>query len=347
MRLRRRQFFLSGAVLAATAKTSLAEGDTPSRPALLKPRRLRPGDTVGLVDPATATFLREDIRIVEEAMAGLGLKTKRGRNLLARRGYFAGSDAERAADVNAFFADRDVSGIVCVRGGWGCARLLPHLDFDAIRANPKVLAGYSDITALHTAIPARTGLVTFHAPVGISPWIPFSTAFFKRVVFDGEAVTMANPTDKGDALAQATDRVQTITPGIARGRLLGGNLTVLSALMGSPYLPSFDGAILFLEDVDENLYRIDRMLTTLRLAGVLSKIRGFVFGKCTECKPGEGYGSLTLEEILDDHVKPLGVPAWQGAMIGHIDKQFTVPIGVEAEIDADKGTIRLLEPAVA
>lgn len=265
---------------------------------------------------------------------------------MRRYGYLAGRDEERASDVNDMFADSEVKAVWPVRGGWGCARILPHLDYAAIRRTPKVLLGYSDVTALHAAIHSRTGLVTFHGPNGMSAWPAFTVEHLKRVLMDGEAALLENPKDAGDYLVPVEDRVQTITPGIARGPLLGGNLTVLSALMGSPYLPDFEGAILFLEDVEEELYRVDRMLTQLKLAGVLAKLAGVVFGKCTECKPGERYGSLTLEEVLADHVKPLGVPAWQGAMIGHVEKQWTLPIGAEVEIDAGQATLRLLAPAV-
>jgi muramoyltetrapeptide carboxypeptidase len=134
---------------------------------------------------------------------------------------------------------------------------------------------------------------------------------------------------------------------VARGRLLGGNLTVLTAIIGSPYLPAWDDCILFVEDVDEEPYRVDRMFTQLALSGILGKARAVIFGTCSECEPGEGYGSLTLTDVLNDHVKPLGVPAWQGAMIGHIPRQFTLPVGLEVEVDATAGTIRMLEPAVA
>jgi muramoyltetrapeptide carboxypeptidase len=151
-----------------------------------------------------------------------------------------------------------------------------------------------------------------------------------------------------NTLAQTEFRVQTITPGKARGRLLGGNLTVLTAIMGSPYLPDFQDAILFCEDTGEDYYRIDRMVTQLKLAGVLGKIKGFVFGGCSECGPGDGnFGALTLEEIFNDHIKPLGVPAWQGAMIGHSQPQWTLPEGAQVEIDATAGTITLLESAVS
>jgi muramoyltetrapeptide carboxypeptidase len=167
------------------------------------------------------------------------------------------------------------------------------------------------------------------------------------VLFEGEAAALENPVERREGLVQAEDRIQVVTPGRARGRLLGGNLTVLSAILGSPYVPAMDGAILFLEDTGEQIYRLDRMFTHLALAGVLRRLAGLVFGRCTDCGPGEGYGALTLYEVLADHVKPLGIPAFRGAMIGHIDRQFTVPVGLPAEIDAERGTIRLLEPAVA
>jgi muramoyltetrapeptide carboxypeptidase len=269
-----------------------------------------------------------------------------GEHLLSRYGYLAGRDEERAADVNAMFDDSSIDALLAVRGGWGCSRLLPLLDYKTIARNPKVVVGYSDITALLLAVYARTGLVTFHGPDGISTWNEFSVAHFRRVLFDGEAITMENPAVTGEQLAQRNDRVETITGGMAEGPLLGGNLSVLAGMVGSPYLPEWDGAILFLEDVGEDIYRVDRMLTQLKLAGILEKIAGFVFGKCTDCGPGVGYGSLTLPEVFADHIAPLGIPSWYGAMIGHIKDKFTVPLGVRAEIDADRGTIRLLESAV-
>lgn len=345
MREATRREFLG--VAGAGALSARALTAAPAGPPLLKPPRLVPGDTVGLIDPASATFLRQDVEIVTETLAAMGFSAKRGAHLMDRYGYLAGRDADRASDVNALFADRAVKAVLAVRGGWGSARLLPHLDFETIRRNPKVLLGYSDLTALLNAVHARTGLVTFHGPVGVSTWTAFSVEHARRVLVDGEALAMANPVEVKDTLVPVEDRVQTITPGVARGRLLGGNLTVLSALVGTPYLPDFQGAILFLEDVREQIYRIDRMLTQLALSGILARVRGVVIGKCTRCDPGEGYGSLTLEEVFDDHIKPLGVPAWHGAMIGHIDRQFTLPLGVEAEIDAARGTIRLLESAVA
>ncbi len=302
---------------------------------------------MGLINPAGVVWEPVNVEIVAESLAALGFKTRRGANLLARRGYFAGTDEQRAADLNAMFADPEVRAIHCVRGGWGSARLLPLLDWKMIARNPKILLGYSDITTLLLALHAKTGLVTFHGPVGASQWNPFNVGYIKRVLQDGEAVTFENLKEiDEDDLTVIENRVQTLRPGTARGRLLGGNLTVLSSLVGSGYLPDWDGCILFLEDVEEAPYRIDRMLTQLRLAGILEKARAVIWGTCADCRPGQGFGSLTVTEVLDDHIRPLGVPAWSGAMIGHVERQFTLPIGAEVEADATAGTLRMLAAAV-
>ncbi len=341
-----RRTFLVTATLAAWQDSWPRGRSIGTTPELIKPKRLEVGDTVALVSPASATAHRMDIEIVKESLEALGFVVKLSEHLMDRYGYLAGEDLERAADVNTQFADSQVSGIVAVRGGWGCARILPFLDFETIRRNPKVLIGYSDITALLLPIYARTGLVTFHGPRGLGPWHPFTVDYFKRVLMDGEPVVMSNPKEIGNNLTQVTDRVQMIFPGTAQGALIGGNLTVLSAIVGSSHLPRCEGAILFLEDTGEDIYRIDRMLTQLKLAGILEQLSGFVFGKCTECGPGQGYGSLTMEQLFDDHIRPLGIPSWHGAMIGHIPRQFVLPEGIPAEIVAEQGTIRLLEPAV-
>lgn len=354
MRTTRREFVSGVAAASAVAAASGVAAGAAARPApaaparpVVKPPPLRPGDTVGIVAPATATFDGVDIDIAEDTMRAIGLTPRLGAHVLKRHGYLAGTDEQRAADVNAMFKDPSVRGIVALRGGWGCSRVLPYLDYDAIAANPKVLTGYSDITALLAGIHAKTGLVTFHGPVGVSRWTEYALDATRRILFDGQAVLHANLREvKPDELVQRDLRVRTITPGRATGRLIGGNLTVLTAILGSPYMPDCSGAILFLEDTDEEPYRIDRMMTQLKLAGVLAQVRAVVFGQCTDCEPRKGtYGSLTLEEILVDHVKPLGIPAWHGAMIGHIARQFTLPLGIEAEVDAQAGTIRMIEAA--
>ena len=348
----RRHFLAAVGLLPAGTFASLAHGSFFQQGAernslpLTKPPRLRQGDAVALVNPAGANALRSQLEVAEESLAALGLRPRLGQHVFERYGYLAGSDRQRADDLMAQFADPEIKAIVAMRGGWGCARILPLLDFEVIRRNPKILCGYSDLTALLLGIHARTGLVTFHGPMGIGPWRRFTVDAFRRILFEGEAAVFRNPSEKGDNLTQVGSRVRTITPGTARGPLVGGNLSVFSAVVGSRFLPETDGAILFLEDVGEEIYRIDRMLTQLRLAGLLDRLKGFVFGACTDCLPGRGYGSLTLEQVFADHIRPLGIPAWQGAMIGHIPRQITLPIGVPAEVVASSGEIRLLEPAV-
>ncbi len=346
MNISRRQILQMLGVGLIASRVSTANASILKPGSTLKPPRLKAGDTVGLVNPAGATFHAEDVAVAAETVAALGLKMKTGEHLLDRYGYLAGSDKARAKDINDMFADRDVTAILTLRGGWGCNRILDLLDYNLISQNPKILMGYSDITSLLLALNARTGLVTFHGPVGVSTWNKYSTQFVKKLLFNAEAFSMENPREIGDNLVQVKDRVLTINGGKAKGKLLGGNLSVLTAMVGSEFLPDFKDNILFLEEVGEDIYRVDRMLTQLKLAGILSRISGFVFGKCSDCGPGKGYGSLTLEEVFDDHIKPLEIPAWYGSMIGHIEKKFTIPLGIDAEIDADTGRITLLEPAV-
>ncbi|GAB4041023.1 S66 peptidase family protein [Spirosoma jeollabukense] len=317
-------------------------------PTLIKPAKLRPGDTIGLFCPAAPAYSQETVKITQESLQALGFQTKLGPHIYDRYGYLAGRDADRVSDLHAFFTDQSVKAVMAIHGGWGCARLLPLLDYDLIQRNPKVLIGYSDITALLLAIYAKTGLVTIHGPVGSATFNTYTVDWLKRVLMEGETVTMRNPTDKGDNLTQTQDRITTIRPGLARGRLVGGNLTVLSHLIGSPYLPDWKNTILFLEDTHEDIYRMDRMFTQLKLAGILNQIAGFIFGRCTDCGPGNGsYGSLTLDDVLTEYIIPLDKPAYSGAMIGHISNKFTVPLGIDTEIDATAGTIRLLESAVS
>jgi muramoyltetrapeptide carboxypeptidase len=342
-----RRHFLGAATLAAAGAALPLAGMGNAHAAVrgrLLPVPLNKGDTVGLVSPSSATDDSFNLQLAREAMEALGFAVKTGAHYADRYGHLAGTDAGRAADLNAMFADKAVKAIVCVRGGSGAARLLPLLDYAMIRRNPKALLGYSDITALHCALNAKTGLVTFHGPIGSGSWNAFNVDQFNRLFLQRELMQYRNKVEAGDELVPRKNRTLTIAGGTARGELIGGNLAVLTALAGSPYLPSFDGKILFLEDVGEAPYRVDRMLTTLKLMGALDRIAGFIFGECTDCDPGDGYGSLTLEQILDDHIKPLKIPAYRGAMIGHIREQFIVPVGAPVEMDADAGTFRMLEP---
>ncbi|MDJ0555711.1 MAG: LD-carboxypeptidase [Microcoleaceae cyanobacterium MO_207.B10] len=330
----RRNFlkFLGLSLLA----TQLSSGSNRSPQPILKPPRLKVGDTVAVVSPASMIF-KHELKYINLVLGQQKLKVKVGTHVLDRYGYLAGKDRDRAADINAMFADDEIKALVATTGGWGSSRILPLLDYDLIRKNPKIIIGYSDITALLLAIYARSGVVTFHGLFGTSTWNKFSVSYLKSILFEGKAMTLQPP----------PNIVETITSGKARGRLVGGNLSVLTAMVGSNFLPDWRGKILFVEDIREDVYRIDRMLIHLSLAGILQQLEGFIFARCTRCvDEDDDFPTLTLWQVLLDHIQPLGIPAWYGTAIGHIRDKFTVPLGVEVEIDASRGTIKMLESAV-
>lgn len=307
--------------------------------------RLKAGDTVGLIAPASSDDDPLHLENALNTVRGMGLVPRPGRHVSDRHGYLSGTDRDRAADINAMFADDDIRAIFTIRGGWGGARLLPLIDWDVVRSHPKLLIGLSDTTALHLAFAAKAGFPTIHAPNVANRWEAISWRSFWEMAFAGQT-----PLFGGAAGQDQTGerwRTTTIRPGKARGRLLGGNLTVLSTLMGTPWLPDFDGAILFLEDVGEAEYRIDRMVTQLALAGVLGKVAGVIFGQCARCTSNyPGYAGFTVPQILDQHLSSLDVPVFSGANIGHVSNQLSLPVGARVEMDADAGTIRLLQPIV-
>ncbi|MEX0342331.1 MAG: LD-carboxypeptidase [Erythrobacter sp.] len=309
-----------------------------------KPPRLRQGDTVGLVAPASAVTLPHELDRALHWIRGMGLEPKVGSNVGERDGYLAGPDSARAADLNAMFADPEVRAIFTVRGGWGGARILPLLDWATIRANPKLLIGYSDTTALHCAIAARGGFSTLHAPNAASRWEAVSWESLWHIAFAG-----TTPVLGGEEVERASGRAaRTLVPGMARGRLLGGNLTILSTLMGTGWLPSHDGAILFLEDINEEPYRVDRMLQQLQLAGVFERVAGVVYGQCTRCNSRDpDYAGFTIDDVIDRHLAGLGKPVITGFNTGHVTNQLTLPVNAPVEIDAASRTLRMLEPAVA
>ncbi len=347
---------VAGLSMAAVSEAA-AQGRRPpqgrARPATAaaaawrRPPRLRPGDTVGLVEPAGLTADPVTFELAEASLTAMGLKVRTAANRLARFGYLAGTDAERAAAVNGLWRDPEVRAIFALRGGWGCARILPLLDWEAIRAYPKLLIGFSDITALHLALAARAQMHSIHGPNAADSWSRLSWDSLRALAFEGATPVLANPQLPEDRLVPARGRTRSIRPGRARGRLLGGNLTVLAHLMGTPWLPDFTGAILFLEDVDEGEYRIDRMLTQLALAGIFDRVAGVVFGTCSNCRGGMSYGNFTLTEVLDQQFGRLAVPVLSGLQFGHVAEQLSLPVGAMAELDADAGTLAILEPAVA
>lgn len=340
--MRRRHFIrnLSLAALASTVATQRLHAEKKSAlvhdPDIIRPPRLKKGDLIALTAPAGAIFETDSIQKATTALEAAGFKVKQGDTLTQRYGYLAGQDSFRATELNNLFADKEVKGIVAMRGGWGCARLLRLLDFNSIGANPKVFSGFSDITTLLMAIFQQTKMITFHGPVGNSSWGDFTMNNFLRVVQDGEALRMSQPFEPTDILVS----------GDVTGTLLGGNLTVLTSLIGSGYLPDYDGAILFLEETEEEPYSIDRMLTQLDLNGTLAKVGGVVFGNCTKCVAEEPEKSFTLDEVFAQKFGQLSKPVIKGFSIGHIRDKFTIPVGGEATLTAADFSLTLNHPCV-
>jgi muramoyltetrapeptide carboxypeptidase len=338
----RRNFIKTTGLITATALFSPSDAlaglpvETLSK---IKPQALKAGDTVAISSPAGAVWDENQIETFSTILKNFGFRVVIGKTLKEKFGYFAGSDELRAAELNELFANKTIKAIFCMKGGWGCARILNKLDYKIIKENPKVLIGFSDITALLLAITAKTGLITFHGPVGNSGWNEFTKNVFTNVVMTKKQFSFPeNPIGE--------DKIYTIHPGKVRGELVGGNLTVLSSLIGSEYLPNWKNKILFLEEAKEEPYSIDRMLTQLKLSGVLDSISGFVFGKCAKCLAEEPLKAFTFHEVILQHIQPLKIPAYYGAMIGHIENKLTIPLGISAMMDADKGILSLEESSV-
>jgi muramoyltetrapeptide carboxypeptidase len=313
-------------------------------PHLIKPPRLQAGQTIGLISPSgTVQSSRTGPETVETARARLaeqGFRTVLARHALDARGYLAGTDADRAADLHAMFRDPQVHGVLCIRGGYGAMRLLERLDYDLIHRHHKVFIGYSDVTALHLAFHRRIGLVTFHGPMAaaLAQPEPHDLTHLLRAVTRPEAYgPLANPA--------GGPMIETLVPGVAEGVLIGGNLALVTSLLGTPYQPAFEGALVFLEDIIDHTYRLDRKLLQLRLAGALDQAAGIVIGECRlRAEPSEP--ALTVREILHDLIAPLGKPAIYGLACGHGNYHLTLPLGVRARLDATQGVLSIEEAAV-
>lgn len=315
---------------------------------LIRPRRLLPGDTLGLVAPASAPPKPGNIDRSVAALENLGFKVRLPPNVRRRWGFLAGSDRERAADLMRMFTDRRVEGIICVRGGYGAARLLARLDYAAIRANPKVFVGYSDITSLHCALLVKSRLVTFHGPMPNSDFVQrslprFTVNSFLRIL--GEPVAYG-----GISQGYRPRTVKTLRRGVARGPLVGGNLTLLCSTIGTPWQPPFRGGILFFEDLSEEPYRFDRMLTYLLNCGLLQQVAGIAIGLNHDCEDPKAKRSKeyrqTLEDVFRERLLPLRIPIVAGLPFGHVPHNATLPVGLRATLDANRGELILTEPAV-
>lgn len=343
----RRRHFLHTSLAAASAAMlpplTMATATTP--PAPLLARRLKAGMKIGVVAPASTAFDQQVVRFGLEVIESLGFEVEPGKNLFQRRGYLAGADSDRATDLNAMFERPDIDAIFCLRGGYGAMRTLPMLNFEAIRANPKVLLGYSDITVLLNAIYKLTGLVTFHGPMAVESYTDYTYESFHALLLNNTPnLSLGQPPlfESAPGRVERENRLQSIVPGTAQGHLVGGNLTLVAATMGTAYEPFFDEGILVLEDVDESPLRIDRMLTHLKLAGVFDRVRGVALGKFTNAEISGP--SLSLETIFNDLLQRYDIPVLSGLMIGHTKDQATLPIGGQAILDADKQTLTTAGP---
>jgi muramoyltetrapeptide carboxypeptidase len=316
---------------------------------LVRPPMLKPGDVAGLITPATYVSDPDRLALAVRTVKYFGLEPRFGRNVRRRNGYLGGTVEERLDDLHSMFRDPDVRAVFAIRGGYGSTQLLDRIDYGLIRSNPKVFVGYSDITALHLAIHKFAGLVTFHGPILLSEFTDYTQKCFRKALFEAAPIgPVTNPPD-ANALRPAHP-LRTIRQGKVSGRLIGGNLTLASMLMGTPFEFDTKGRLLFLEDVDEQPYAIDRLLTQMRLAGKLQSAAGIVFGECSGCGPREFQPSfdstLSLGEVLDAILGGLNVPVLSGLTIGHTGDQLTLPLGVMSSLDADKGELVIEEAGV-
>ena len=295
-----------------------------------RPPLLSEGARVALVAPAGPLRDEADLDRAIDNVRSFGWEPIVGDNARARDGYFAGDDTRRAADLNRALSDDTIDAVWCLRGGYGTMRILDAIDFDAIARRPKPVIGYSDITALHAALAVRCDMVSYHGPTARAPLSAFSRASLACALIHG-----------GDSCGEATS-ARVLRGGSTQGVLGGGNLALLSALAGTPFAPRLANAILVLEDVDEAVYRVDRMLRQLLMAGLLDGVRGIVFGECSNCPEAADDGARRLDDVIGEIAEALGVPAVAGVPVGHVDDQWTLPLGAPAALDADRRTLSVL-----
>ncbi len=316
---------------------------TMSLPSILKPRRLKKGDLIGIVSPASPAADPSRVDKGVSYLERLGYNVTVGAHVGSVHGYLAGTDEERLTDLHQFFGDRRVKAIIAVRGGYGSPRLLSRLNYSLIARNPKILAGFSDITALQLALWKKCRLVTFHGPMAgvemANTMDPFTEEIFWHLVTSTRKIgQLVFPDDVHPA---------SLYPGESSGRLLGGNLSLVVSLLGTPYFPDARDAVVFFEETGEEPYRIDRMTTQLRLGGVLTKCRAILSGQFTDCLPKDPTKpSLRVEDILDETARVIRRPFLSNLPFGHVPQKMTLPVGLRVTIDAENRTLAYLEAAV-
>lgn len=310
---------------------------------ILKPPRLRKGDTIGLVSPASPPSSGEKIEKGVRYLEHLGYRVEVGKHVLDQNGYLAGSDEDRAADFNAMIRAKTVKAVFAIRGGYGTPRILPLIDFAALRRNPKILVGYSDLTALQLAAYRKMGLVTFSGPMaGVEMWNgidPYTEEHFWRLITSAAPPgVLANPPEENLGFSGSRN---------VSGKLLGGNLSLVISILATPYSPQYERSLLVLEEVDEAPHRVDRMFTQLFHSGILNKISALILGHFTDCRPVDpSKPSLTVDQVLRDVINKLSIPVIINLQYGHIPKKLTIPFGIRARLHPSESLLEIRESAV-
>ena len=305
---------------------------------MIRPKPLQKGDKVAIIAPASPS----DKNLIDKCIASLnelGLKVVIGESCLSEHGFLSGTDDIRANDINCMFADKNIKGIFALRGGYGCARLLDLIDFKLIKKNPKIFIGYSDITALHIAINQKSKLITYHGPMISTELIKgldeYSADYYKKFIFEHEKIE--------ELLNPERNSLEIINNGIASGELIGGNLSLICSSLGTKYEINTKNKILFLEEVDEVPYKVDRMLTHLKQSGKLKEANGIILGAFTNCIAPNNKKSLSLQEVFNEIILPLKKPTISNLACGHCLPTLTLPLGEKVLIDANNKKIKILK----
>ncbi|MBC8181216.1 LD-carboxypeptidase [candidate division KSB1 bacterium] len=310
---------------------------------IIKPKQLSNGATIGVVSPASRPSDEQKYSNGIQYLKNLGYKVVESRHVLDSYGYLAGKDRDRIDDLNLMFRDSQIDAVFCSRGGYGVPRIIDEIDFNSLQNDPKIFVGYSDITSLNLAILAKTGLISFSGPmvaVEMGAGIDQITEqnFWKTLKTSEPMGILENPSDLP---------IQVVKSGRAKGRLLGGCLSLINVVLGTPFCPDFNETILFIEDIEEEPYRVDRYLAQLKMAGVLDRISGLVIGQFVDCIPGDPEKpNLKLEQVFDDYFSDLDIPIISNFAYGHVPVKHTLPVGVQVELDTENGGLIILESAV-
>lgn len=307
---------------------------------MIKPKRLQIGDQIGIIAPSSPSIL-ERVSLAKKQIENFGFYVKMGQSCYEQHGYLSGKDELRAADFNNMFADPTVNGIICLRGGYGTPRIVDKLDYDVIRENPKVFVGYSDITALHIAINQISELVTFHGPMATSDIAGGLDDFTKDYLF--RAITEGKPIGQIDNPQDI--RIECLVQGEARGMMVGGNLSLIAATIGTAYEINTCGKLLFIEEIGEQPYRVDRMLTQIALAGKFADAAGIILGDWNDCDPQKAEDSLSLRQVFEEIIVPFNKPTIYNLQAGHCTPKVTIPFGVKSFLNATDGVLIIEESA--